>query len=85
MIKKQIKMENSPFERKRNLIAPRGSINMQTQVSHDVEIELMHFIRNYNKEHDVPKTNQGKENKSQALKHILIDFLNTHCIEQILM
>lgn len=76
-------MENSPFKRKRNMVAPRGSINMQTQVSHEVEIELMHFIRNYNKEHDVPKTKQGKENKSQALKHILIDFLNTHCIEKV--
>lgn len=81
MTNPKIQLDRSPFERKRNMTAPRGSPNMQTQVSHDVEIELMQVIRNYNREHHIEKK-KGKEQNAPALKHILIDFLNTHCIEQ---
>lgn len=81
MKKRKTQLEHSPFKRKRNMTAPRGSANMQTQVSRDVEIELMEVIRNYNREHQIPKK-RGKEQNAPALKHILVDFLNTHCIEQ---
>ena len=82
MTKKQINMEQSPFYKKRNMIAPRGSTNMQAQVSEDVEHDLMTFIRQYNKEHDISKTSQGKENKSRALQHLFVEFLNNHALDK---
>ena len=82
MLKGQIKMERSPFHTKRNDKAPRGSENLQAQVSTDMFNDFMKYAEQYNKEHEVPQTKKGDVNKSAPLKHIINMFLNNNAIER---
>lgn len=82
----QIKMERSPFHKKRNMIAPRGSINVQAQISQDMFDDFMSFALRYNVEHDNPpkikRNGEKQHNKANPLKHIINDFLNNHALER---
>lgn len=82
MKKQNIKLERSPFNKQRNMKAPRGSVNLQTQVSQDMFEDFMLYARHYNAEHHVPKTKRGETNKSTPLKHIINEFLNSHALER---
>ena len=82
MLKIQIEMERSPFHTKRNDKAPRGSENLQAQVSTDMFNDFMKYAEQYNKEHKVPQTKKGDVNKSAPLKHIINMFLNNNAIER---
>lgn len=79
MLKGQIEMERSPFHKQRNMKAPRGSENIQTQVSQDMFEDFMKYARHYNAEHP---TDKGLSNKANPLKHIINEFLNTHALER---
>ena len=78
-MKKQIKMERSPFHKQRNMKAPRGSGHLQTQVSHDIFDDFMLYARHYNAEH---KSDKGLSNKANPLKHLVKEFLDNHAIER---
>lgn len=82
MLKKQIKHDKAPFKKQRNMTAPKGSPTMQTQVSQDLFDDFMKFARRYNIEHHVPKTKRGEINKSNPLKHIVKEFLDSHALER---
>lgn len=75
-------MERSPFHKTRNMKTPRGSPNIQSQVSTDMFNDFMKYAEQYNKEHEVPQTNRGDVNKSAPLKHIINMFLNNNAIER---
>ncbi|MBQ7851374.1 MAG: hypothetical protein IJ342_00620 [Muribaculaceae bacterium] len=79
MIKKQIKKERSPFHKTRNMKTPRGSPNIQTQVSQDMFNDFMKYARHYNAEHP---TDKGLSNKANPLKHIVNEFLNNNALER---
>ena len=82
----QIRLDKSPFEKQRNMNAPRGSANLQAQVSQDMFDDFMRFALQYNEEHNnPPKIKKGGElqhNKANPLKHIINEFLNTHAFEK---
>ena len=82
MITKQIKMERSPFHKYRDMKAPRGSINLQTQVSPEIYQDFMKFARLYNAQHKTDKGFKGFSNKANPLKHIIAEFLNNNAIER---
>lgn len=79
MTKKQIKMERSPFHKERNMKAPRGSGHLQTQVSQDIYDDFMKYARQYNAQH---KRDRGISSKSNPLKHLVNEFLNSHALER---
>lgn len=79
MLKKQIELEQSPFHKQRNMKAPRGSVNLQGQISQDMFNDFMLYARQYNAEHP---TEKGLSNKANPLKHIINDFLNSHALER---
>ena len=79
MLKGQIEMERSPFHKQRNMKAPRGSENIQTQVSQDMFEDFMKYARHYNAEHP---TDKGLSNKANPLKHIVKEFLNNNALER---
>ena len=72
-------MERSPFHKQRNMKAPRGSENIQTQVSQDMFEDFMKYARHYNAEHP---TDKGLSNKANPLKHIVKEFLNNNALER---
>lgn len=82
MLKKQIELKNSPFEKQRDMKAPRGSENLQTQVSQDMLEDFMKYARQYNVEYHVPRTQKGNINRANPLKHIINEFLNSHALER---
>ena len=81
MIKQQIKIEKSPFEKQRKITAPRDTPHLQTQVSQDMFEDFMKFARHYNIEHP-PQKQFDYDNKANPLKHILNEFLNSHALER---
>ena len=78
----KLKLEKSPFEKQRNMTAPRGSATLQTQVSADMFEDFMTFAKQYNDEHNIAPTKKGEVNKSNPLKHIINEFLNSHVLER---
>jgi len=82
MIKRQIKLERSPFMKTRDMTAPQGSVNLQAQVSQDVFDDFMLYARQYNEEHPQPNTKDPLNNKANPLKHIVNEFLNMHAFER---
>ena len=80
MIKRQMKLERSPFYKQRDTTAPRGSKHLQTQVSKDVYNDFINFATAYNVQHHVPKTSKGEVNKATPLKHIINEFLNHNAL-----
>lgn len=82
MIKRQIELDKSPFEKQKNMTAPRGSEHLQAQISQDMFDDFIKYAERYNKAHDIPPTKKGEVNKSAPLKHIINEFLNTHAIER---
>lgn len=82
MIKQQIKLERSPFMKTRDMKAPRGSKNLQAQVSNDVLDDFMHYALQYNIEHPATNVKDPRKNTSNPLKHIIEEFLDTHAFER---
>ena len=82
MIDKRFKMEQAPFNKQTNMKAPRGSENLQTQVSTEMFNMFMTFAKNYDEEHNIEATKKGNVNKAAPLKHILNEFLNNNAIEK---
>ena len=85
MMKKQIEIDKSPFEKQRTMLAPRDSPHLQTQVSQDMFEDFMRYAIQYNVEHhNPPKIKDGKKqhNKANPLKHIVNEFLNSHALER---
>ena len=81
-----IMLERSPFHKQRDETAPKGSMNLQTQVSKDVEDDFMRFAVFYNIEHHPPtppdKLKEVLTKKANPLKHIINEFLNSHALER---
>lgn len=82
MLKKEIKLKRSPFYKQRNMKAPRGSTNVQTQISQDMLEDFMKYARYYNAEHPPQNKPKDRNNKANPLKHIINEFLNTHALER---
>lgn len=82
MIKRQIKLERSPFMKTRDMTAPKGSELLETQVSQDMFNDFMLYAQQYNEEHNVPKTRKGNVNRATPLKQIINEFLNSHAFER---
>lgn len=82
MIKRQIKLERSPFMKTRDMTAPQGSVNLQAQVSKDMFDDFMLYARQYNEEHPQPNMKDPLNNKANPLKHIVNEFLNMHAFER---
>ena len=82
MLKKQIKMERSPFHKTRDMTAPKGSPLLQAQVSTDMFEDFMRYALQYNIEHPAPNVKDPRHNKANPLKHIVNEFLNGHALER---
>ena len=80
MIKRPIRLERSPFHKHRNMTAPRDSETVQAQISDELYKDFINFATAYNIQHHVPKTKQGKVNKSTPLKHIINEFFNNNAL-----
>ena len=81
MIKRQIKLEHSPFHKQRDMTAPRGSQPVQAQLSPELYREFINFATTYNTQHHVPKTKQGTVNKSTPLKHIIKEYFDNNAFK----
>ena len=81
MIKRQIKLERSPFHKQRDMTAPRGSQPVQAQLSPELYREFINFAIAYNTINKVPKTKQGTVNKSTPLKHIIKEYFDNNAFK----
>ena len=75
-------MEGSPFMKTRDMNAPKGSENIQTQVSQDMLDDFMKYAIQYNIEHPNPNAKDPRHNKANPLKHIVSEFLDSHAFER---
>lgn len=81
-VKKDWLLDDSPFDKKLNMTAPRGAENLQAQVSDELFEMFMKFATAYNDENDIKPKGKSKINRSEPLKYIVNKFFNSVALER---